>query len=171
MEKIFISCISCIFFVLLTEFIIPEGKYNKSVKTVIAIIFISAMFLPIFKLFTSENYDEVFGRNELFIDSIKQNNMQQKTQYIYNISLIEDYKSRLKEALIKEFNDKGIEFNGNIRFEINEDEDISAYGEIKAVYIDSAKVNSSKILKKIINDFYKLSEDNIYITEVAAHEN
>lgn len=170
MENIPTSLIACMLFVLIAEFITPAGKYNKYIKSVISIVFICAILLPVFQMLTGESYDAVFGRNVFYVDTIKQDNISYELQGSVDSYFIDNYKNKLSDALILKLNDKGVKLKGRINFDINEDNESSDFGRIKAVYIELDEKLNVNHLKKTINDFYDVNEANIYITELQAED-
>jgi hypothetical protein len=150
---------------ILIGYITPDGKYEKQIRLAVSVLFVASILIPAIELIKGGGYSEAFFQTTLAIDRQAVAYSQEEIDQLYNRQLIDSYKADLERALKKRLETK-CGFAGEVSVTIDEDLSSASFGEILSIGIKKAEDGpTSQQLKKVINGFYSVEDENIYITE------
>lgn len=150
------------------EMILPEGNSKKYIKVVIGIYVLFTIVSPIITKFTGEDIEvsDILDLEEYIEETKESSKIQNSVSDTNENSIMEIYKSRLKDDMTAKINSKGYSVN-SIDIEISDDENYSILKVTLAVNkIEEENKNTSKKNENIleVNEIEKV-EINIQNNE------
>lgn len=151
------------------EMILPEGNSKKYIKVVIGIYVLFTIVSPIITKFTGEDIEvsDILDLEEYIEETKESSKIQNSVSDTNENSIMEIYKSRLKDDMTAKINSKGYSVN-SIDIEISDDENYSILKVTLAVNkIEEKDKNTSEKNENIleVNEIEKV-EINIQNNEI-----
>ncbi|MCL1914633.1 MAG: stage III sporulation protein AF [Eubacteriaceae bacterium] len=165
------NLVFCVMTMILLGYVSPSGKYSKQVKLASSVLFVAAILIPAISYISHESYDDVFLRTSLYVDATRLDVSMESSQNAFNNMILISYKSDLAKSIENDLRARmGIE--SKVSLEIDENRNGESFGSITSVSIKPASpVSNFEEVKKIINNFYSVDIENIYITEMGEKNN
>lgn len=157
MKEWAVSFVGCMLVVTLVENILPEGKYEKYIKYITAVVFLLTIINPLITYLKDPSALNVF---ETYAES---ETTETGSEVMYSDLMTSTYVSSLEESIAKEILRNYPKFTGSVTINIDEDFESETYGTVKEVQVDSNINLNRTTIEKIINDFYSEGEVNINI--------
>lgn len=157
-----VNFIFAIMIIILIQFLSPGGKFDKHIKLAASLVFVIAVFIPAVEMIKNGDIESEFLKTSLFVDTVQLNYDSSNAEKIYKSTLLTNYKTNLSASMITQVK-KNMEFDGDIALEIIEDENNEDFGDISRVTITTDKKIDEEKLKNVLNNFYNINKDNIYI--------
>jgi len=164
------NLVFCVMSLVLIGYITPDGKYEKQIRLSMSVLFVAAIFIPAIDFLRGGSYNEAFFENMLTIDRQAVAYQTKDLNAAYDSEILKAYKTDLEESMKNRLERKA-GFEGSVTVRINDDAQSEGYGEILSVEIApaSGSEESGEPLRKIINEFYLVDNENINITESEAN--
>ncbi|NLW71072.1 MAG: hypothetical protein GX061_08345 [Eubacteriaceae bacterium] len=157
MKNDLINLAICIEILVIIEFIAPEGRYEKHIKTASAILFVCCALLPLISyitFFTSNDWPSFFSDEPAAIEP--------QTEGIMEDWVSERTALELREDFFSEIRARGIAFEGDIRFEITSENFAEGISKVSATVFCDKNYNPESVTELLIGE-YSLARENIHI--------
>ena len=154
-----------IMIIILLQYLSPEGKFDKHIKLVSSLILSIAVFIPAVEMIRKGDFNEAYLKTSLYVDSVQVQFSSERAEDLYKQTLLSDYKANLAQSVLTQLK-KGVseEFEAKVTVEVNEDEESDAFASIQKISLHCPKEYNMIQIKKVINNFYNVPDENIYIT-------
>lgn len=141
--------------------LVPNNKYRGYIKTVLGLVLIIIMLKPmewIFEIKEKQSLDKIIDEYSISITKREFEEVNEKQKELIKKQFEKSLLNQIKLVLKKSYNDIEVK---EIEIEYVEGENITGISKIN-IY---ASGGGKEKMKKIISDFYNLSEENINVIE------